>query len=358
MRASAPLGLLLFAAAAAALSCLDEAGAPVPWWFILKAHGGLDYAYADAAGAVAPAGPLRLTGKSLDCGDACALGATLSALLAAPGAARVSWNDEPPAAAAEAAAAVNATLASATSGHTKGVLGADAGGGFWLTHSMPKFPLLVGQTAFRWDAGGASLTYGQSFLCVSVAPADVEAAASGLARVDPLVYGSSVPAGLAAAYPKLAALVAGARTPGAGSVVVRSTAGNLFTYFSKSGSTGVDIWEDVVQADLGVDMYVETWRRAPVMATYCRPEYAFDSVNVAAMQFVGADGAPAPFKYTQDHSKMAVAVNATSAQHWLCVGDMNRMSSQWVRGGGAVCFRHAPTFAAVSAMVTAVDGCA
>jgi hypothetical protein len=32
------LALLSLAARAAPLSCLDELGAPVPWWFILKAY--------------------------------------------------------------------------------------------------------------------------------------------------------------------------------------------------------------------------------------------------------------------------------------------------------------------------------
>lgn len=38
--------------------------------------------------------------------------------------------------------------------------------------------------------------------------------------------------------------------------------------------------------------------------------------------------------------------------------DNNRMTSQWARGGGAVCFRDTKLFAAVSASVVAVDGCA
>lgn len=54
---------------------------------------------------------------------------------------------------------------------------------------------------------------------------------------------------------------------------------------------------------------------------------------------------------------MALAVNATSAQHWVCFADMNRMSSQWARGGGAACWRHAATYAAILSMVTSVEAC-
>lgn len=339
-----------------ALSCLNERGATVPWWLIMKAHGGLDYSYVDASFS-GDGGPLRLSGKSLDCGEGCALGATLTSLIGNPGAARITWNDEPPSAALESSANVSASALSATSGHTKGVMGADSSGGFWLTHSMPKFPLLVGVSSYSWAAGGASDTYGQSFLCVSLAPAEVEVAAAGLKYVDPLVYGSVVPAGLAAMYPTLTALLAGARTAGAGAHTIRSTANNIFTHYGKSGSWGKDIYEDLIQDALGVDMFVETWRRAPAMETYCRPSYAHDSFNVATLHFTDAAGGDAEYKYTQDHSKVALAVNATSQQHWVCVGDNNRMTSQWSRGGGSVCFRHAATYAALSAMVLTVDPC-
>ena len=104
-------------------------------------------------------------------------------------------------------------------------------------------------------------------------------------------------------------------------------------------------------------MYVETWRRAPVMPTYCRPSYAHDSYNVATMRFVDASGANVAFKYTQDHTKMAIAVNASSSEHYVCIGDMNRMSSQWARGGGSVCFRHAATYASLLDMITGIDAC-
>jgi deoxyribonuclease-2 len=298
------------AASARALSCLDESGAPVAWWAVFKLHGGLDYSYADAV-TPTPAGPLRLTGRSLDCGTGCALGATLSQLINNASLLRVTWNDEPAVGAAFGAA-------SDTSGHAKGVIGADADGGFWLTHSMPKFPLLTGVAAFSWAAGGASTTYGQNFLCISVDAAELEEAAAGVAHIDPLIYASAVPAGLSRVYPVLAGVVAGARVAGAAKVAVSNTAGNAFSYFAKSGSWGKDLWEDLVQANLGVNMFVETWRRSPAMESYCTPAYAYDSVNVATMQFLSAAGEPVSFKYTQDHTKLGLAVNATSQQHWLC----------------------------------------
>ena len=351
---------LLALGSARALSCLDESGAPVGWWVIVKLHGSTtQFSYSDS-GSPSYAGPLRLKAGELD-SPASALGATLSQLIATRGkSVRVSWNDElPPKAAVDGTASEawgeNATAASATSGHTKGVIGADASGGFWLTHSLPKFPDLS-LPAFSW--GAASKLYGQSFLCVSLDAGGVDEAAKGVGFVDPHTYDSAVPSGaLSTLYPSVVALLAGARGSGTRQTNVSATDGTQFTHFAKSGSTGIDIYEDVIQPALGVALWCETWLRPPVMPSYCTPEFAFDSINIEYLSFVDADGNAAKFKYTQDHTKMALAVNGTAQQHWVGFGDNNRMSSQWVRGGGMVFFRHAALYNPLLASVAELQPC-
>ena len=230
----------------------------MPWWFVFKENNGLDYAYVDADTTLN--GPLQLVGKSLDCagGVGCALGATLQALIessAAGSAARVAWNDALPATLDEDGREV-VGLASGTSGHAKGVIGANASGGFLLMHTLPKFPVLTG-AAYAYSG---STIYAQHYLCISMGVDDVELAAAGAQYVDPHVYGSVVPSGtLSSQYPALTALVAGQRATGTAKVTLRSTAGSLFSYFVKSGSSGLDLWEDVVQngpSGLGVNMLV------------------------------------------------------------------------------------------------------
>ncbi|PIO65012.1 hypothetical protein TELCIR_13339 [Teladorsagia circumcincta] len=46
-------------------------------------------------------------------------------------------------------------------------------------------------------------------------------------------------------------------------------------------------------------------------------------------------GATSEFKYTKDHSKLARSADST--RPWVCIGDVNRMTTQYIRGGGTTC---------------------
>jgi deoxyribonuclease-2 len=317
----------------------------------------LQYAYVDPATSV-PAGPLVVTGTSLDCGRGCALGATLTQLLGsgASSVAALMWNDEVPTpfATGPAAAAAGLVGNASNSGHTKGVVGVDGAGGFWLTHSVPLFPVLTG-SVFAWN--NVSDTYGQTFLCVSVNASSVDTVAAGLQYIDPMFFGSRIPAPLAAKYPALTALLAGQRATGSIAQPVGSAGGQPFIHFAKSGSSGLDLYEAVVQPALQADALWETWRRSPVQATLCRPQAPWDSINVNELAFVTPAGKAVPFDETQDHSKWGVTRSASAASQWLCVGDINRMTSQFVLGGGTVCTRYAPLYRALNATITGADSC-
>lgn len=331
-------------------SCLDQDGNSVDWWSIIKLHSGLtSYGYIDS-NTPTYKGPLILsTGSSLDCGTKCALGATLSQIINdKAGSFRVQWNDELPAVFAS-------NVNSGTSGHTKGVLSANLSNGFFLVHSVPKFPDLTGST-FSW--GSASTTYGQSFFCMSLDTDNIELAATGILFADPLTYDSVIPNGLSSFYPTVTKLIAGQRSQGTSLMNLSTNPSNtMISYYSKSGSANLDIFEDVIQPSLQVDMYVETWRRPPVMDSYCNPPHTWESININNLAYVDENGNTISFKYTQDHSKFSLAVNSTSQKHWICIGDNNRMTSQWARGGGMACVRHASLYNPLMASVVNIENC-
>ena len=334
------------AATVAAVTCLDNEGANVDWWVIMKLNNGLRYSYLDARTTDATDFVLREPDTLDD--PLSALGRTLTQLIESRGSTvRAVWNDAPPDA---------PEAADATTGHTNGVIGANASSGFWLTHSTPGFPSL--SVPYSWDYAPTP-TYGQSFLCISLTREGVELAAEGVRYKDVWPYDSAVPTGeLSALYPNVVALLAGASLAGSFHANITSADGVTFTHFSKSGSWGLDIYEDLAQPALVADMHVETWLRSPTMETYCRADgHQFDSINVRELAMREANGTVVAYRETQDHSKWAVSVTGGDApgSGWACIGDNNRMTSQWKRGGGLVCTHNAVLWGALSGLITSVS---
>ncbi len=354
-----PLALLLvLAPRAAGLGCLTAAGASSDWWFVSKAPGCTNASLPACSplAFVDSSTPASLRGLSFAAGasavGASALDTTLAqAARARATTARFFWNDDPPQAFGRLS-----TSAGKTNAHSKGALVADADGGFWLTHSWPEWPdVQSGAPAFIGVAN-ASTIYGQSFLCVSLTVGGVEAVAAALARAEPLGYDVAVPAALAPHLPRLAALAAGGRNASATPTVLalQSAGGRGFTFFSKNGAWGRELWADLVGPALapGGEMLVETWRRSPALASSCNSTRG-NILNVNALALV-VSGAAVAKSYTQDHSKYGI----TAAPPWVCVGDINRMASQAARGGGAVCFDHAPAlWATINATFARADAC-
>lgn len=59
-------------------------------------------------------------------------------------------------------------------GHAKGLVVADKNTGFWLVHSVPKFPYLPYQNNNTYTYPPTGLKFGQSFLCVSMVAEELD----------------------------------------------------------------------------------------------------------------------------------------------------------------------------------------
>ena len=113
---------------------------------------------------------------------------------------------------------------------------------------------------------------------------------------------------------------------------------DLFTYSSitinqtqmkfifKNGKINGSIFEDGLTAMLQSPILAETWGR-PLQVPYCGSPYSVG--NIKLLQF----NSQVSWKETQDHSKWAYATQ----NNYVCFGDMNRMTSQWKRGGAFYC---------------------
>lgn len=82
---------------------------------------------------------------------------------------------------------------------------------------------------------------------------------------------------------------------------------------------------------LSSNMVAETWGR-PLMAPWCgSSSNRFQVGNVAVLAFDNG----VTWKETQDHSKWTMPTDPSS--NYSCFGDMNRMESQFKRGGAFYC---------------------
>ena len=94
------------------------------------------------------------------------------------------YNDAP-------AIAYNDTEYDFTKGHTKGVAVANEDGGFWLVHSVPKYPPPMKTGAYKYPKSGT--IYGQSFLCISFKKNEMQSVGKQLKMNEPNFYSSQVP---------------------------------------------------------------------------------------------------------------------------------------------------------------------
>lgn len=79
-------------------------------------------------------------------------------------------------------------------GHTKGVLVANDISGFWMIHSVPKFPPPIEDELYDYPESGK--IYGQSFLCISMTGDQIGKVGIQLQFNEPHFYSSFVPKSL------------------------------------------------------------------------------------------------------------------------------------------------------------------
>ena len=106
------------------------------------------------------------------------------------------------------------------------------------------------------------------------------------------------------------------------------TAGGVpFTYFAKSPKANVDLYMGIISPYYNDGMILQTWGR-PYEQNFCPPGYNYPNVNVLEIK-AGTYGWAGYY----DQSKWGVGINTDV----VCYSDINRMYSQWTRGGGAFC---------------------
>ena len=233
----------------------------------------------------------------------------------------IAFNDEP------AVVADNETSPDATTGHTKGVLGwsPTEGKGFWLTHSVPLFPKTPLMASSYAGISSNSFTYGQDLYCVSMTLSELNTLATQLTYNAPDVYSVSVSTATKNSYAGIKNLATKV-WPTNSYCGTATIAGH--TVFSKTGAWGQDLCGDCVAPFFKLSLYAETWMRGSQCGPFCPPTYTYSTTDVVMLNWGSYS-----WKETQDHSKWAISTTGSI----VCFGDINRMTTQYSRGGGATC---------------------
>jgi deoxyribonuclease-2 len=318
-----------------ALSCLDEDGKAVDYWVALKHPNGGEYDYFDEFSSAFKKGDGDLTTKNTG-----SIGNTFGQVYDNPDEiAYIMYNDEDPQSKSHASRA-----------HSKGVAAFDSKQGFWVVHSIPRFPP---NTTVGWSDGGLeSDKFGQSFLCVTYDLDQMDKVAAQLRIIYPAQYDWNMPKSLEDSVPEFTNLVddKADKTKETSIVDLKSAGGTTFTSFAKSKDWGKNLYADLVAPELKSDLYVETWQNGAtsnVIPTFC-PSKGYKIYNV--MDVASTDEA---WKSTQDHSKWCVTVDEGSA----CIGGINRQFSQETRGGGTVCLENKKLWSGMSDFVKDYEDC-
>lgn len=203
------------------------------------------------------------------------------------------------------------------SGHTKGVFGANSETGFWLIHSVPKFPPPRNESHYKYPQ--TARRYGQSLLCITADIENLNTIGKQLIYNEPKFFTLDLPESLEDALPNLKKLIDGTKitsTPYWNLETVSSIEGTKFKVFAKTGKFGKELYADWVAPTLDTDLLVETWVNGPgKISSDCSKRRGV--YNIAEVEIGDEE-----FTIHHDHSKWAVSNN--SSVNWICVGDINR----------------------------------
>eukprot|EP00057_Strongylocentrotus_purpuratus_P002941 XP_003725561.2 PREDICTED: LOW QUALITY PROTEIN: plancitoxin-1 [Strongylocentrotus purpuratus] len=233
-------------------------------------------------------------------------------------------------------------------GHTKGTVAFDNESGFWLVHSVPKFPN-VAKNRYVWPSNARN--FGQSMLCISMKTDEFVKVGKQLLYNYASAYDWNIPPSFRSKFSDFVKVSKSEHIkepPWNNTVLLTTLAGQSFTSFAKSTNFHEDLYWYLVAPSLEDDLYVETWMRNHKLRSFCNGSYHVE--NVLFMRFPNVPGQGTE---TVDHSKWAIGKN----KKWVCIGDINRTESQYKRGGGTVCGLLATPWEQYTSAIRKVDKC-
>ena len=324
-----------------AFDCINDVGKPVDSWVIIKKPKGTEYFYYDSYNKLFNTSPISLNDTLSG-----ALTYTIKQLWSS-NTNYVIYNDQIPKLDTYYNNLYNDLLQeqedSATNyGHTKGLFAFDEtnDNGFWITHSIPLFPLGPTQTNEYIGLGSNAFTYVQNALCLSVSADTINNMANKFLLNRPQIYDYKLTTNTEDInkyiykYENIKRLIDGeySKVKQCESTYLETQTGMKFTLYAKTAEWNNDLYSECVTPLQEDTLWVETWIRGSAIGPNC-PLSNYNTLDVKYLDFI-VDGSSNSWSETQDHSKWAITEN----KNIICMGDINRMTTQYSRGGGTACF--------------------
>jgi len=220
-------------------------------------------------------------------------------------------------------------------GHTKGLFAFNDNSGyngFLLTHSIPLYPVGPQSSQEYLGLGSNAWTYAQNALCLSVSATTLNDLALVFQLNRPQIYESYLSPDSSTTYAHIRDLIDGQYSMEKMCLVKPlETRGKMpFIVYSKTGEWNNDLYSGCVAPSQADSLWVESWIRGSAEGPNC-PLDNYDTLDIKSLDFAPLEG---HWLETQDHSKWAI----TETKDTVCMGDINRMTTQYTRGGGTVCF--------------------
>ncbi|XP_031163269.1 deoxyribonuclease-2-beta-like isoform X1 [Sander lucioperca] len=331
---------ILFQGCDSDVKCRDDKGKEVDWYILYKLPhvkgDGLSYLYMDESTNGWKVSKETINSKSST------LANTLNPLLdfydrKIEGFGYMLYNDQPP----------KPYAASASYGHSKGVVMLDKKSGVWLSHSTPKFPTYRSKD-FWPDSGTANA---QTFMCVTYSYNHFKEIGLQLKYIHAYSYDFDIPT----TFRKELQCVAQRsclpkKEPWFRVTMLTSMKGHNFSSFVKYNRFRDDLYSGLIVNHLKQDLYIKSWgKMRDPLPSNCSTDIPHHVYNVKKVKLLKGK----PFSDTVDHSKWCV----TSGGGWTCIADMNREESQMKRAGGAICTDNVAVGKAFYALITQYEPC-
>ncbi|XP_045148100.1 deoxyribonuclease-2-beta [Echinops telfairi] len=236
-------------------------------------------------------------------------------------------------------------------GHTKGLLLWNRVQGFWLIHSIPRFPPIPEE---GYDYPPTGRRNGQTGICITFKYKQYKAIDAQLLIYNPKIYSCSIPATFhreLVHMPQLCANSSSSKSPGRHLATFQSARGQTFLHFAKSTSFLDDIFTAWMAQRLKTHLLTETWqRKTQELPSNCSLPYHV--YNVKAIKIPGKSY----FSSHQDHAKWCISIKGAK-NLWTCIGDLNRSPYQAFRSGGFICTQNRHIYQAFRRLVLYYENC-